>query len=132
DYALPGSESHRAAELLEEAGFDFRAGTQAQLVFRVDPGTDTPAFRDQVDALAERVGEAIPEARVVSPFAPEGSRQVSPDGTVASVAVALPTLPAEDLAEVQERLTEIRASQDTPAFEVGGVMVDQDAESRPP
>ncbi|MDV3221006.1 MMPL family transporter [Intrasporangium sp.] len=132
DYALPGSESHRAAELLDEAGFDFRAGTQAQLVFRVAPGADTPAFREQVDSLTDRVGEAIPEARVVSPFAPEGSRQVSPDGTIAYVAVELPTLPAEDLADVQESLAEIRASQDTPAFEIGGVMVDQDAESGPP
>ena len=52
DYDLPGSESHRAAELLTEAGFDFRTGTQGQLVFRVPESGADEQFRSRVDALA--------------------------------------------------------------------------------
>ena len=69
---------------------------------------------------------------MVSPYSEEGSRQVAPDGSVAFVAVELPTMPAEELADVQDRLTELREADGSPAFEVGGLTVDQDAGSGPP
>ncbi len=88
--------------------------------------------RSTIDSVAGRVAAVIPEARVVSPFTEEGSRQVAPDGSVAYIAVGLPSMAAEDLADVQERLTRLRESDDSPAFEVGGITVDQDGESGPP
>nr|WP_234356248.1 MMPL family transporter [Blastococcus sp. Marseille-P5729] len=132
DYALPGSESHHAAALLKEAGFDLEAGTQAQLVFRVDRSDDQAAFQQQVDSLAEDVSERIPEARVISPYSPEAHRQVSADGSIAFVSVQLPTMPAEDLADLQERLGQIQQDADALDFEIGGVLVEQNAQSGPP
>ncbi|WP_435769598.1 MMPL family transporter [Nocardioides sp. SYSU DS0651] len=132
DYDLPGSESHRAAELMAEAGFDFRTGTQGQLVFRIPGSADTERFRSRVDALAEDVAQEIPEAHVVSPFTPEGAHQLSADGSIGYVSVELPSMPAEELAEVQEQLSDIRSDHEELAFEVGGVVVDEGSESGPP
>jgi RND superfamily putative drug exporter len=130
DYELPGTESQRAAELLEEAGFDFSAGTQVQLVFEAD-GSEPEELRPVVDALARDVAAAVPEAHVVSPFSPEGSRQLSADGTIGYVAVELPTMSAQELAEVQDEVTDVVADHEEVPVEVGGLPADG-AESGPP
>ncbi len=132
DFDLPGSESHRAAELMRDGGFDFRTGSQVQLVFRAEDGGAETDFVTRVERLRDEVSEAVPEARVVSPYAPEGAHQLSPDGSIGYVSLELPSLPAEDLAVVQERLAEVRDRHDTLDVEIGGLAVDQEAESGPP
>ncbi|MBC2932825.1 MMPL family transporter [Nocardioides sp. zg-1228] len=131
DYALAGSESERAAQILQEAGFDVGAGTQAQLVFRVDQADDD-GLRAEVDAVADRVRDEVPEARVVSPYEPEGARQLSPDRSIGYVAVDLPRMDAAELADVQETLSGIRETSPDLRLEVGGIAVEQEAEGGPP
>jgi RND superfamily putative drug exporter len=131
DYELPGTESQRAAELLEEAGFDFTAGTQAQLVFEAG-SSGREELRPVIEALARDLAAALPEARVVSPFSPEGSRQLSADGGIGYVAVELPTMSAEELADVQDVVTEVVADHEEAPVEVGGLLVDEGGESGPP
>ncbi|WP_181311177.1 MMPL family transporter [Nocardioides campestrisoli] len=132
DFDLPGSESHRAAELMRAGGFEFRTGSQVQLVFRTEDDGAEADFVTRVERLRDEVSEAIPQARVVSPYSPEGAQQLSPDGSVGYVSLELPSLPAEDLAEVQERLAEVRDRQDALDVEIGGLAVEQESESGPP
>jgi RND superfamily putative drug exporter len=135
DYDLPGSESQRAATMLEDAGFDFRTGTQAQVVLADQDGLDTPATRDVAEDLVADVQDAVPQAQVVSPFAPDGSRQLSDDATIGYIAVNLPEMEAERVAEVEDRLGEIRERYSAPnlAIEVGGLAVrGEEPESGPP
>jgi RND superfamily putative drug exporter len=132
DFDLPGSESHRAAELLADAGHDFRTGTQARVVF-AGTSLSGPRARADIDAAATDVREAIPEAEVVGPFDQPDSTQLSTDGTVAYVAVNLPELDADEMVEVQEKLLDVRSSHERAGLriEIGGVNPES-AESGPP
>lgn len=132
DYDLPGSESHRAAELLADAGFDFRTGTQAQVVVAGDD-LGSRAAEDEMDQLVADVRTAVPDAEVVGPHeAPPGS-QISADGTIAYVAVNLPELSADEMVDVADDLLDVRDSHDRDGFtvEVGG-MNPEAGESGPP
>ena len=54
DFALPGSESQRAIDILEANGFGSRAGEQAQVVFEAQQGVDdavAAGLRDRLAAL---------------------------------------------------------------------------------
>ncbi len=61
EFSLPGSESQQAVDFLESHGFGNRAGSGGQVVFQADQGIEAD----------------IPDTQVVSPYTPEGSRQVS-------------------------------------------------------
>jgi RND superfamily putative drug exporter len=45
EFDLPGSESQEAVDLLEEHGFDTRAGATGQVVFKADDVNDPPSGR---------------------------------------------------------------------------------------
>lgn len=134
DYDLPGSESHRAAEMLAQAGLDFRTGTQAQVVVAADAGFEAAETRERVDELSGALEAAAPSAEVVSPYGAAGAGQISAGGNIGYVAVNLPDMEADELAEVQEELLSVRESYDTDTFtvEVGGLNPEGAAEGGPP
>ncbi len=133
DYDLPSSESQRAAERLEVAGFGFRAGNQAQIVVHRPDGLRDPVTRATVERIAEHLSD-VEGAEVVSPFDRSGERQLSQDGRTGYVAVNLPTQKTGELAETSEQMAELREEFDGAGLtvEVGGLVLDQDGEGGPP
>jgi RND superfamily putative drug exporter len=81
-FELPGSDSQQAFDLLEEHGFDTRAGASGQVVFQADDVRD-PQVRPGMEALFAKVERAVAPGDVVSPYSPEGARQINGDGTIA-------------------------------------------------
>ncbi|MGY1710738.1 MMPL family transporter [Geodermatophilus sp. SYSU D00758] len=133
DFALPGSESRRAADLLADAGFEARSGTSAQVVLQADGGVDTPAVRSAVDDLAAAVEAGLPGAEVTGPFEPGGQHQVAPGGDVAYLQVDLPQRDPADVAEAAATLDRLRGDLDVPGLRVEiGLPVEEQAGSGPP
>ncbi len=83
DPTIPDSETQRATDLLS-ARFPAFAGGSAQIVFHAIDGTiDTAANAAAIEATLDRV-RALPDVLAVSdPLSPEGSAQISQDGTIA-------------------------------------------------
>ncbi|WP_127479071.1 MMPL family transporter [Nocardioides pantholopis] len=132
DYALPGSESQRAIEILDRGGLSYGGGTQVQVVLQHDEGLDSPEARSAVDGLVADVEALVPDARVVSPWSAEGADQLTADGRLGFVAVEVPE-EREDLAPLQEDLGELRDRYDGGlTVEVGGLPVESGTESGPP
>jgi putative drug exporter of the RND superfamily len=134
DYALPGSESERAAALLRDAGFDHSAGTQAQVVVASSAGVVSGANAAAVEELAADVRDQVQHAQVVSPLDAEGLGQVSDDGEIGYVAVNLPEQNAEELAEVRDTLLDLRQEHRSQNLQVelGGLVLEQDEGEGPP
>ena len=88
-FSLPGSESQRAVDVLQRSGFDTRTGEQGQIVFEHRTGVDDPAVRAGVERLLRDVATTVPHVSVVSPYSPQGARQVSADRQIAYAEVDL-------------------------------------------
>jgi len=89
NFKLPGSESQAAFDLLKRSGFRERTGVQAQIVFDAKQGVDDSAVRAAVERLFQRVGREVPRVGVVSPYSPEGARQIGHGGHIAYAEVNL-------------------------------------------
>jgi putative drug exporter of the RND superfamily len=76
-FSLPGSESQQAFDLLKSHGFGTQAGASGQVVFRAEQGVDDPAVRRAMEDLFAKLQANIPDTKVVTPYGPEGQRQVS-------------------------------------------------------
>ncbi|MFW3172980.1 MMPL family transporter [Geodermatophilus sp. CPCC 206100] len=118
DFALPGSESQRAADLLTAAGFDARSGTQAHVVLHRDGGLDTPEVRSATGELGARIAAGLPDAEVLGPFEPGGERQVSPDGRTAYLQVDLPQREPAELAEAGDAIADLAAATDVDGLRI--------------
>ncbi len=77
EFSLSGSESKQAQELLKERGFGDRAGFSGQIVYATDRGVDDPNVRQTMEQLFARIERTVPRTQVVSPYTPEGARQIS-------------------------------------------------------
>ncbi|MGY1602358.1 MMPL family transporter [Geodermatophilus sp. SYSU D00815] len=133
DFALPGSESQRAADLLADAGFAARSGTQAQVVLHDPEGVDTPAVRAAAGDLAAAIEAEVPGAEVTSPFEPGGERQVAPGGETAYLQVDLPQRDPAELTGAADALDALRADVDVPGLQVEvGLALDEDEAGGPP
>jgi len=84
DFSLPGTESQRASDLLEER-FPGRAGDTVDVVVHAPGGIDRE--RERVDALVERL-EGLPSVAAVDPPSRE-TGSVSRDGRTAVATIAL-------------------------------------------
>ncbi len=89
EFSLPGSESQEAVDLLEANDFGARAGFGGQVVFQADQGVDDPAVRATMEALFADLEASIPATEIVSPYGPEGERQIAESGTVAYAEINL-------------------------------------------
>ena len=75
EFDLPGSESQEAVDLMEEHGFDTRAGATGQVVFKADDVND-PTVRREIEVVFNRIAEITAPSEVVSPYSGEGAHRV--------------------------------------------------------
>ncbi|MBT2208907.1 MULTISPECIES: MMPL family transporter [Actinomadura] len=78
-YSLPGTESTRAADLLETQ-FQRSSGDRTTIVLHTTNGKVTdPAVQGKVNAMLAEVAKVPEVGAVVSPFSSRGAAQISPD-----------------------------------------------------
>jgi RND superfamily putative drug exporter len=121
-FALSGTESQRAADLLQQR-FPTRAGDEGQIVF-------TPAdaaVRARMEALFAEVAKVPGVTAVVSPYGAGGARQVSSAGDVAYATVQFdrPSAKIADSTISRIRLLADRADGDGVRVALGGRMFRQ-------
>ncbi|WP_030436393.1 MMPL family transporter [Actinoplanes subtropicus] len=86
-FALPGTESTRALDLLKTA-FPQQAGDSDTIVWHVSSGSvRDPAVQQPVTAMLDQVSHAASVAGVTSPYSQQGAAQVSRDGRTAYATV---------------------------------------------
>mgnify|MGYP003382211939 CR=1 FL=1 len=107
EFALPGSETQEAVDLLQRSGFDTQAGLQAQIVFQNPDGFDDPAVRDGIEAFLAQVEATVPDSSMVSPYSEIGARQVSEDSTIAYAEFNLAERDQEGYLEAGEDVREL-------------------------
>ena len=121
DFDLPGSESQQAVDLLEEHGFNDRAGATGQIVFRADSVTD-PAVQREMEPLFDRIAEITAPSQVVSPYSPEGAHQISQSGPeagrIAYAEVNLADRDSNELYDIGTEAREVLADADIPGVQV--------------
>jgi RND superfamily putative drug exporter len=76
-FSLPGSESQQAFDLLASHGFGSQTGSSGQIVFQAEQGIDDPAVQPAMKELFAKLQADIPDTQVVSPYTPQGQRQIS-------------------------------------------------------
>ncbi|PRY32089.1 MMPL family transporter [Pseudosporangium ferrugineum] len=95
DFSLPGMESTRALELLEDA-LPESSGDTEQIVVHVDRGTvRDPAVRARITAMLARVEQIPSVTSVASMYAEQGAGQISADGRTAYAEVQMNALPPD-------------------------------------
>jgi RND superfamily putative drug exporter len=83
DFSLPGSESQRAFDILDQRGFGDRTGEQSQVVFEAQQGVDDPAVKAVVEDFLTKVTASVDNVAAVSPYTEAGARQVAEGRTIA-------------------------------------------------
>jgi putative drug exporter of the RND superfamily len=85
EFKLPGSESQKAIDLLEESGVAERTGIQGQVVFKAEQGVDDPAVRESMESLFAAIDSHpdIEGVEVVSPYEPGNEQQIAENGKIA-------------------------------------------------
>ncbi|MBU0715165.1 MAG: MMPL family transporter [Verrucomicrobia bacterium] len=76
DYQTPDAEATKAFDLLD-ARFSSLKGDSINIVFFSDAGATTPAAKNTIEALLEKLATFPHVASVVSPFAPQGANQIA-------------------------------------------------------
>jgi putative drug exporter of the RND superfamily len=117
EFELPGSESQEAVDLLEEHGFDTRAGATGQVVFKADDVNDT-AVRRAMEQLFDEIAEVTAPSEVVSPYSEEGAHQISPEGTIAYAEINLSDRDSDELYDIGTEARELVADADVPGVQV--------------
>jgi putative drug exporter of the RND superfamily len=128
-FSLSGTESQRAADLLESR-FPSRAGDEGQIVFARAAGVSDPTLRARMSSLFARVAVVPGVNAVVSPYSPGGARQLSRDGTVAYATVQfdrrVADIPTHTLDTIRT-LTDATARHDAETrIALGGRMFQED------
>ncbi|MBB4661949.1 MMPL family transporter [Conexibacter arvalis] len=128
DFALPGTESQRAADTLERH-FPQQAGDTVQVVFEAPDGVESPPVRARVDGLLEELSGLDGVADVRSPY--DHAEAVSEEGTIAYATVALDgtaeDMPREQIETIVD--TALDADGDGLRVEAGGAPADLVTES---
>jgi putative drug exporter of the RND superfamily len=121
DFALPGSDSQDAVDMLEEHGFEARTGFSGQIVFQADDVRD-PTVQQGMEQLFSEIGDAVAPGEVISPYTPEGARNVNADGTIAYAEVNLDDRDSDEYAAARDRVHEIADDTEVPGttIELGG------------
>jgi RND superfamily putative drug exporter len=121
DFALPGSDSQDAVDMLEEHGFEARTGFSGQVVLQADDVHD-PAVQQGMEQLFSEVEDAVAPGEVISPYTPEGARNINPDGTIAYAEVNLDDRDSDQYAAARDRVHEIVDDTEVPGttIELGG------------
>lgn len=80
EFNLPDVESKKGFDILEENFGGRGTGFVGTIVFRAEQGVDDPEVRKRMQALFDQVAGINDVARVESPYAPGGERQISSHG----------------------------------------------------
>ncbi|MFI1333408.1 MMPL family transporter [Streptomyces sp. NPDC020845] len=130
-FGFPGTESSRAMERMEKA-FPQRAGDTDSVVWEVDQGKSVkdPAVRERMSAALTDIGKLPEVGTVVSPYEPEGARQISENGRIAYAEVTFTKqafeLRKENIQKVVDRAEEARTAG--LRVELGGQAIEQTQE----
>jgi len=129
-FSIPGAESQRLFDLLEER-FPASAGDSAAVVVVTDAGIADPAVEERIRSFADEIRELPGVAQVNSPYDSEG--RISKDGKIAIIDVQY----AESALDIEvatiRKLLDWReqASSEELQVEVGGTLLRR-AEMEPP
>ncbi len=133
-FKIPGTESQRAFDLLDER-FPAQSGSTARVVFHTTQGTvrDEPAATGINEAITA-MGDIDHVVAVVSPLGPDGAGLVSDDGTIAYAQVRF-DVPSQDTGP--EAVTALEAAGDHAVaagvqVEYGGDVVASNSRGKPP
>ncbi|MFQ5380270.1 MAG: MMPL family transporter [Dehalococcoidia bacterium] len=131
NFRLPGSETLRAQEILEER-FPARAGAPADLVFRSDAGVADPATRARVEVLIAEISQIPGVTGVSNPY--DGRPGfVSPLGHIARAEIQFSTaareIPSGSVHDLIHMVEE--AGGDGVVFETGGEAVQANEQPAP-
>ncbi|MFF5718925.1 MMPL family transporter [Streptomyces buecherae] len=124
EYALPGTDSQRAYDVLATHFPDQSTGTGG-IVLHARSGLDTPAARARVSKVLETAGALDPSIRKVhAPTDTTGGGRVSADGRTGVAPIVFTTprteVPKDAARKIKERLTAL--SDDTVRVELSGTM----------
>jgi putative drug exporter of the RND superfamily len=130
EFQIPASESASGFEVLNEAfGENGGSGQTGSIVFRAEAGVEDPAVEAAMSEFFAEVDE-IPGVGVVSPYDPNGLRQIDPSGTIAYATVNLSqSLGQTETMEIGTEIAEMAPELDGLQVEIGGVAL---AEFEPP
>src|SRR5581483_10119153 len=126
-FTLPSAESTQALSLLEAAA-PKAAGDNDQIVIAVTDGKVTgPAVQSRITPMLSRVATLPHVAKIASPYAPGGARQISPSGQVAFATITFDEranlIPTDALNKVVD--TAKAAAGDGVQVELGGAAIEQ-------
>jgi len=125
EFSLPGTESTKALDLLEQASPD-QAGDSAQIVIHAQDGQVTdPAVEQQITPMLTEVAGLAHVASVTGPYDPAGAAQISADGTIAYATVQFDAL-AQDIpvADVEQVIDIAQAADGAGVqVELGGQVI---------
>jgi len=118
-FNLPGTESQRLIDLLEER-FPETAGDPAFVVVRAPAGLNDPQVRSRMESLQADLSQLPDVIGVDSPYEQPGA--ISSDGSIAVITVQYPTQSHELTASSIDALVDLRKERSEPQFqvEVGG------------
>jgi RND superfamily putative drug exporter len=121
DFNIPGSESAKALEILEEK-FPERAGDTISVIYEADRDIGDPAVRQRVERLLEELRPFEHVVGVFSPYAPEGASNVSQDRRIAFGSLQLDIQGSDMPVDVAKEMIETTeaANGDGVRFELGG------------
>ena len=117
-FKLPGSESQKAFDILQAKGFKTRTGAPAQIVFQSDRGVNDPQVRQAAEGLFAKIEQNVNGVSIVSPYSPEGARQIAPEGKIAYAELNFADRTFEDYAPVADRIKGYRDEVNVPGLQV--------------
>ncbi|MDQ3980869.1 MAG: MMPL family transporter, partial [Actinomycetota bacterium] len=111
EFNLPDVESKRGFDILDENFGGQGTGQVGTIVFRAEQGVETPAVRQAMQALFDKVETIEGVVRVQSPYAEDGAQQIASRGPEAGkIAFANVELPQDidfrDAFEIREQILE--------------------------
>jgi RND superfamily putative drug exporter len=119
DFTLPGAESQKAFDLLEDR-FPQVAGETADIVFKAEQGVEDPEVKDGIEGLLADLAKVDRVVGIESPYDAEAPGHVSPDGNIAYATMHFQSVEGE--AVPIEIGTEIKEAVD--ATKIDGVTVE--------
>ncbi|WP_155058224.1 MMPL family transporter [Streptomyces blattellae] len=133
-FSLPGTESSKALELLEET-MPAQSGATATVVWESEDGdVRDAAVEDRMTTTLDEIAKIPEVAGITSPYSEQGAQQISEDGSVAYASVNFTKqtfdLDTANLKEFVETAEEARG--DGLKVELGGDPVSQAEESEAP
>ena len=125
DFSLPGADSQKAFDLLEER-FPEQAGETATIVFKAEQGVDDPEVKSAMEDLFAELATLDRVIGVDSPYSEQGAQQISPDGNIAYATMRFEAVEGEFVPiEVGKKIQELsnRVEVDGLTVAAGGGVV---------